>query len=463
MTGVLALIGMTGLFLKRKNLKYGIALLILTMPFFRVLQWLMGWSAISKFWFNLIFISMIVALYFKLSVDHQYRVKVQLNKLDVAVMLAMLHGCVLMYITYESYGLFEAFNGYRAMFFGGVIYFVYRGCCTTAEDVRDIVQLLVLSTVIIGVEVVIEFTVMNILQMGPLVIPWLNSDLVGTFVDNPNRVRIGGVIFRPLGLLTYVHYTSYVIAIGVLILAPFFLSPCRRSKQKIFTPLLFYILLCCLILSTTRSIIFIIILLLLFMAYKYNVLGKKMMGIAGILLMIFLVALYAGILDYVAVAFSSEDGFYKAFKDDPLKSIAGTNPVELIFGRGTGTSKYGEIMFDSYLEENQGFQFKHISDEIHFFSYMDRTGLIGGILFIFQTLTAYSMGIRASRKTVSPVDKRVLIGLSFCPLLLLFSSIHILHADAVMQFYSYSVLGILGASSQVLRNQAKLVCDGNVA
>ena len=421
---------------------------MILMAFMRVLQWGMNYSSLSKFWFNSVVIVMVAGLYAVLCVDFRYKSRIKLSRLDLVILAFLLHGLIVTFITLQNYSLFTSLNGFRTYFFGGIIYFLIRGVVTSKNDIKLLFKYLLIAITIVAVEMVWEYFFLNYFKLPWYLIPWYSGDQVGVFIENPDRLRFGS-LFRPIGLLAYVHYSAYVIGLGVLVLSPFALNYFKANLKVRYFTIGFYLMSIALILSTTRSLILIIAIMLAYFMVRFKVLGRNIVKISVLVVFLIVMALNLNLAEYLSAVVTSEEVFYKSFDEDPLYNLFETNPMDMLFGRGFQTGGYERILWQQDVVIESGFHFNQISNEVHFLSYMDRTGLIGGLLFILKTVLACQVGIRISRRISDPFQRNMIMGLSLCPLLLLFSSLHILHSDVVMQFYSYIILGILGSLSQV--------------
>ena len=412
----------------------------------------MGWGPISKFWFNPVIISMLLGLFLTFCFDSHYRKNILFNNLDFIMLLFIIYGLFITIITYEKCGFFTAVNGFRTYFFGGFIYFLFRGYIINKNEARFITFVLIASIAVVSIELITEFILMNSFSLDWRFIPWLSGENVGVLIDSPERIR-KETLFRPLGMLAYVHYTAYIIGLGILINAPLVLNMKRSIISIKFFTLL--ILFSSLILTTTRSVIAIVIFLLLYLVKKERILFKfKKIGKFFIVMSVGLILAYClNVLDFLREAFSLEEAFYSSFYTDPFWNIFETNPLEIIVGRGFPVGGYERLFFDMDLITEEGFHFNQISDEIHFLYYLDRIGIIGGILFVLQIIIAFKMGLKVAKLEKNNDFRNYMIGFSLCPLLFLFSSVHILHTDVVMQFFNYTILGTIGSFHQVYSNE----------
>lgn len=443
--GLLCLITLVYFSLKKEHIRYGIIFMILGMTFLRVLQWIMDWSVLSKCWFNILMICMFVPVFFL----NKGRKRITWNKLDICMLLFLIHGLVVTALTYGKRDLMVCMNGFRTYFFGGIIYFTIRKYITDKAEVKTIFRWLIIACILIGFEAIFEFLLFNLLGVDWRILPWFSEEVTGVLIDSPDRVKIGH-LFRPLGLLAYVHYTTYVIGIGVLLLFPFLAYPVQGDKMKKINNSLFVVLYAAMIATTTRSINIIVPLIIIMAFYFFDIAKTKLYLVLFMLVVGLFVAIKLSISDFFSLAFTSQDVFYESFNPEFLLQSEEFPLLDLIFGRGFYIGAAAKTMAADRIDLwEPGFHFNQLNEQFHFLLYMDRIGLIGGILFIMQSVFAFRIAKDAWLSENDRYLKNVLMGLSLCPLLLLLSSVHILHTDVVMQFFTYITMGIIGSTADL--------------
>lgn len=447
-------------FLKHKNLKHGITFIIISAIFFRIIQWQMGWSDLSKVWFNVVIIYLLATVYFRWCIDSIYRQYLIINKLDLIIILFLIHGVFIAIVTYEKYNLFTALNGYRTYFFGGLTYILFRGYVKKKNDLRHVVHVLIVAITVISIELIWEFVFINTFKQDLELIPWLlntsSGGNIGGLISNTRKYMFRD-LYRPLGLLAHPHYTAYVIGLGALITFPFAMAK-KGVHIKLFYKYGFYLSIISILLTTTRTIIIIVLFLIVLtiMKYKHNLISTNIRKLILLGFTIIFVVTSGTMKDFMLSTLSFENSLFSHFSlrnEGAFFDIDKTNPLAVIVGRGVDAGMYEQISFGIDRIMGKEFHFASINNELHFFYYLDRIGIIGGLLFVIQSILAFKICLRILKIERLPYYRYILIGLSLCPLLLLLSSIHILHSDIVMQFFSYSILGTIGSLQQVYCNE----------
>jgi len=435
----------------------------------------MEWTNLSKYWHNAVIFSLFFGIVLKSCIGLNYQRSFITTKLDIIILLFMLHGLLLTSITTFKYNLFSGLNGFRLFFFSGIVYYVFRQYVKTKEDLRRTTLLLIWSTLIISIEVILEFVMINIFSLPLGIFPW--------FVTGPSSIaNIGRLIthtkdymsmglYRPIGMLMHIHYTAYVIASGCLIVFPFAFSLKTGLRKTSLYKVMFYIMAIALVFSATRSVNLIVIVLIMFGMYKEHTNNKSLLyyqvgKVAFIVLAIGIGAsaiFTSNISKFYLNIFSGEEQFYQAFgvsNVDILDEISKVNPLDIMLGRGFPPGMFEKSTYGTTEQRGKGFKFTHISSELHFFHFLNRVGIIGGALFILQTILAYKCGFRTLRIVDGLYYHHIIMGLSLCPLLFLFSYIHILHGDIVMQFVSYAILGTVGSVEEVFKRTPRIRVTG---